>query len=257
MLVVTLNLNGIRSAQRKGFFDWLSELKPDVICLQELKAQLDQLNDPVFCPDGYHCFYRPAEKKGYSGVAIFSRKQPDSVIESMDWEIADREGRYNEAVFGRLHIASIYLPSGTSGADRQAIKYQTMDHLRSKMQEQMKSGEDYILCADWNIAHTKKDIRNWQSNQKNSGFLPEERAWLDRLYEDDGWIDAFRAVNQQPYEYSWWSNRGRAWTNNVGWRIDYQLVTPSLKDRIQSAQIYKQQRFSDHAPVLIEYDYAF
>ena len=175
----------------------------------------------------------------------------------MDWNIADIEGRYIEAVFGHLHIASIYLPSGTSGSERQTIKYQGMDKLRAKMKQQLASGDDYILCADWNIAHTKLDIRNWQSNQKNSGFLPEERAWLDQLYKEDGWIDAFRSVNKEPYQYSWWSNRGRAWTNNVGWRIDYQLVTPSLRNRIQSVEIYKQQRFSDHAPVLIEYDYAF
>ena len=132
-----------------------------------------------------------------------------------------------------------------------------MDKLHTKMHKQLASSKDYILCADWNIAHTKKDIRNWQSNQKNSGFLPEERAWLDQLYDEDGWIDAFRTINQEPYQYSWWSNRGRSWTNNVGWRIDYQLITPSLKDRIRHVEIYKQQRFSDHAPVLIEYDYAF
>jgi len=257
MLVATLNLNGIRAAQRKGFFEWLAEVKPDIICLQELKAQLNQLPAPTFWPEGYHCHYQPAEKKGYSGVALFSRKQPDRIIESMDWSVADSEGRYIEAVFGDLHIASIYLPSGTSGDERQAIKYQCMDKLRTRMQQQLASGKDYILCADWNIAHTKKDIRNWQSNQKNSGFLPEERAWLDQLYDEDGWIDAFRAVNQEPYQYSWWSNRGRSWINNVGWRIDYQLITPSLKDRIRHVEIYKQQRFSDHAPVLIEYDYAF
>ena len=257
MLVATLNLNGIRAAQRKGFFEWLAAVKPDIICLQELKAQLDQLQAPVFWPEHYHCHYRPAEKKGYSGVAIFSRKQPDRIIDSMDWPVVESEGRYIEAVFGDLHIASIYLPSGTSGVERQAIKYQCMDKLRAKMQTQLASGKDYILCADWNIAHTKKDIRNWQSNQKNSGFLPEERAWLDGLYDEDGWIDAFRAINQEPYQYSWWSNRGRSWTNNVGWRIDYQLITPSLKDQIRHVEIYKQQRFSDHAPVLIEYDYAF
>lgn len=257
MLVATLNLNGIRAAQRKGFFAWLEDVKPDVICLQELKAQLDQLQAPTFWPEHYHCHYQPAEKKGYSGVAIFSLKQPDRIINSMDWSVADSEGRYIEAVFGDLHIASIYLPSGTSGAERQTIKYQCMDKLRTQMHKQLASGKDYILCADWNIAHTKKDIRNWQSNQKNSGFLPEERAWLDQLYDEDGWIDAFRTINQEPYQYSWWSNRGRSWTNNVGWRIDYQLITPSLKDRIQHVEIYKQQRFSDHAPVLIEYDYAF
>jgi exodeoxyribonuclease-3 len=158
-------------------------------------------------------------------------------------------------VFGKLHVASIYLPSGSSGDERQVLKYQFMDVLRERMQAQQASNDDYVLCADWNIAHTKRDIRNWQSNQKNSGFLPEERAWLDKLYAEDGWTDAFRKMNQQPYEYSWWSNRGRAWTNNVGWRLDYQLVTPALSSTIQHAEIYKAQRFSDHAPVLIEYDY--
>ncbi|MCH9698104.1 MAG: exodeoxyribonuclease III [Gammaproteobacteria bacterium] len=257
MLIVTLNLNGIRSAQRKGFFDWLPELNADVICLQELKAQTDQLQSPMFHPEGYHCFYRSAVKKGYSGVAMYTRQKPDQVIETMGLSQADDEGRYIECVFGQLHIVSIYLPSGTSGPERQAFKYECMDFLRQKMQDQLGSGEDYILCADWNIAHTKKDIRNWQSNQKNSGFLPEERAWLDSLYQDDGWIDAYRVVNQEPYQFSWWSNRGRAWTNNVGWRIDYQLVNPALKNRIKTAEIYKEQRFSDHSPVLIHYDYAF
>ncbi len=256
MLIATLNLNGIRSAQRKGFFEWLADTKPDVICLQELKAHLDQIQNPVFWPQDYHCYYHPAEKKGYSGVAILSLKQPDSIINTMEWAIADTEGRYIESVFGKLRIASIYLPSGTSGPERQTIKYQCMDKLRTRMQQQLTSGSDYILCGDWNIAHTKNDIRNWQSNQKNSGFLPEERAWLDQLYHEDGWIDAFRVINQAPYQYSWWSNRGRAWTNNVGWRIDYQLVSPSLKDKVGSVEIYKKQRFSDHSPVLIEYDYA-
>lgn len=255
MRVITLNLNGIRAAERKGMFNWLIDQDADFVCLQETKAQKHQLQKDPFWPIGYHCFYRDATKKGYSGVALYSRIKPKTVIQELGWPTIDNEGRYIEARLGNLCIVSIYIPSGTSGDLRQEIKYDFLARYRTYLLQCIESGLDYIICGDWNIAHTKIDIKNWRSNQKNSGFLPEERAWLDQII-DDGWIDAFRCLNQEPDQYTWWSNRGQAWANNVGWRIDYQFISPSLADKVQSTTIYKEQRFSDHAPLIIDYDYS-
>lgn len=252
--VVTLNVNGIRSAAKKGFFRWLSTQDADVVCLQEIKAQLDQLKAMEFWPPGYHCYYHSALKKGYAGVALFSKQLPVEVIQGFGWLPAEEEGRYLEANYGHLSVASVYVPSGTSGDERQAFKYEFMDRFLTFMRQCARSGRDYIFCGDFNIAHKKIDIKNWRSNQKRSGFLPEERAWLDQLFDQEGWIDAFRVLNQEPDQYTWWSNRGRAWEKNVGWRIDYQIVSPSLKDRIRRVKIYKQERFSDHAPLIVDYD---
>ena len=257
MQIMTLNTNGIRSAARKGFFSWLATRGFDVVCLQEIKAQLEQLQDPEFWPSGYHCYYYPARKKGYGGVALYTRKQPDHIQYGFGWPEADDEGRYLEARFARLSIASVYVPSGTSGEIRQAFKFQFMDRFLQFMRQCARSGRDYIFCGDFNIAHKKIDIKNWRANQNRSGFLPEERAWLDRLFGEEGWVDAFRVLNQEPDQYTWWSNRGRAWEKNVGWRIDYQIVSPTLRDRIRRVEIYKEQRFSDHAPLIVEYDYPF
>ncbi|MDF2866673.1 MAG: exodeoxyribonuclease Xth [Gammaproteobacteria bacterium] len=254
MRIITANLNGIRSAASKGFFTWFTELQPDIVCLQETKAHRHQLNDPIFHPEGYHNYFFDAEKKGYSGVALYTRLQPDRVITGLNWHTADMEGRYLQADFGSLSVASLYLPSGTSGEERQAIKYQFLDFYREHLGSLSGNGREYIICGDFNIAHKQIDLKNWRSNQKNSGFLPEERAWLDELFDQAGFIDAFRLINQEPLQYTWWSNRGRARENNVGWRIDYQVITPGLKEAVKSALIYKEQRFSDHAPLLIEYE---
>lgn len=257
MQVMTLNTNGIRSAARKGFFAWLATRDFDVVCLQEIKARLEQLQAPEFWPQGYHCYYYPAQKKGYGGVALYARKRPADVRYGFGWSEADAEGRYLEARFGKLSIASVYVPSGTSGEIRQAFKFQFMERFLLFLRQCAHSGRDYIFCGDFNIAHKKIDIKNWRANQNRSGFLPEERAWLDRVFGEEGWIDAFRVINQEPDQYTWWSNRGRAWEKNVGWRIDYQIVSPSLRERIRRVEIYKEQRFSDHAPLVIEYDYPF
>jgi len=254
MRVMTLNLNGIRAAHRKGFFDWLPRQKADVVCLQETKAQIHQLKDEIRRPDGYYAYFRDAKKPGYSGVAIFSRREPDRVQDSIGWWRADDEGRYIRADFGKLSVISLYLPSGTTGDVRQDIKYEFMDYFMEQLRKMRRQKREFVICGDWNIAHTKNDIRNWRSNQKNSGFLPEERAWLDKLFDKVGYVDAFRVVNQSADEYTWWSNRGRAWEKNVGWRIDYQVVTPGLMDKIKKASIYREQRFSDHAPLTIDYD---
>ncbi len=254
--IVTLNVNGIRSAARKGFFHWLAGQDADVVCLQEIKAHLEQLKSLEFWPQGYHCYYHPALRKGYAGVALYSRRLPDEVIQGFSWPPADEEGRYLEARFGNLSVASVYVPSGTSGEERQAFKFQFMDRFLEFMRQCAASGRDFIFCGDFNIAHRKIDIRNWRSNQNRSGFLPQERAWMDRLFHQEGWVDAFRVINQEAGQYTWWSNRGRAWEKNVGWRIDYQVVSPSLKDRILRVEIYKEARFSDHAPLIIDYDYS-
>jgi exodeoxyribonuclease-3 len=255
MRIISFNANGIRSAARKGFFAWLNRQNADVVCIQETKAQEHQL-DAEHRPTGFHCYYHDAEKKGYSGVALYCRREPDTVRTGFGWPAVDAEGRYLEARFGTLSVSSVYLPSGSSGPERQAVKFALMDRLLPRFQAMRAERRDYILCGDWNIAHKAIDLRNWRGNQKNSGFLPEERAWMDTVFGPAGFVDAFRVVNRNPEQYTWWSNRGQAWAKNVGWRIDYQVITPGLADKVLTAAIYKAERFSDHAPLTIDYDYA-
>ena len=254
MKIITLNANGIRSAHRKGFFEWLLKQEADVVCLQETKAQIDQLPEEIVSPGGYCGYFNDAEKKGYSGVAVYTRRQPDQVRTALGWHHADAEGRYIEADFGALSVISIYLPSGSSGEERQKMKFDFMDRFMPILKRYGKQRKNYIICGDWNIAHKKIDLKNWRGNQKNSGFLPEERAWMDELFDVVGMVDAFRQVNQEEEQYTWWSNRGQAWAKNVGWRIDYQIISPALRDQVISAEIYKEERFSDHAPLIISYD---
>lgn len=253
MRIITLNANGIRAAARKGFYDWLGRQKADFVCIQETKAQLPQLADRDFFPVGYHCYYHDAEKKGYSGVALYSRHQPERVIYGLGWDEFDREGRWLQADFSDLSVISLYLPSGTSKEERQQFKYRCMDRLHPHLTELSGQDRDCVICGDWNIAHTEIDLKNWKSNRKNSGFLPEERAWLDEVFGPVGMVDTFRRVDPEPERYTWWSHRGRAWEKNVGWRIDYQVATPALAERAQRAEIYTDERFSDHAPLIIDY----
>jgi exodeoxyribonuclease-3 len=262
--IISFNANGIRSAARKGFFDWLPAQGADVTCIQETKAQEDQLGDAIFRPDGHHCFYRDATtKKGYSGVAIYARREPDAVLTELGWPPFDDEGRYIEARFGNLSVVSLYVPSGTSGEERQQFKFTAMQKLRGIFEQWLASGRDYVLCGDWNIVRSERDIKNWKSNQKNSGCLPEERAWLNGLIADahgdgspqprQGWLDSFRVVKPEAEEYTWWSNRGSARANDVGWRIDYQIATPGIGQRARASSITREPRFSDHAPLAIDY----
>jgi exodeoxyribonuclease-3 len=225
MRIITLNANGIRAAERKGFFTWMQQQNADIICLQETKAQIHQLQSDPFCPTGYHCFYHDAEKKGYSGVALYCKKQPDQLINGLGWADIDSEGRFIEAQFGQLSVISLYLPSGSSGEERQAFKFSVLDRLLPYLQQRVIEDRDFIICGDWNIAHQAIDLKNWRGNQKNSGFLPEERAWLDKLFAENHWLDAFRVINQEADQYTWWSNRGQSWAKNVGWRIDYQIIS--------------------------------
>tara|TARA_B100000678_G_C18158153_1_gene481841 strand:- start:103 stop:879 length:777 start_codon:yes stop_codon:yes gene_type:complete len=254
MRVISINVNGIRAAHRKNFFIWLQKQDADIVCVQETKAQVEQLTEEIIKPKGYYSYFNDALKKGYSGVAIYSRIEPDKIIDKIGWRAADDEGRYLQANFGELSIVSLYLPSGSSSEERQIIKFDFLDRFILVLKKMCRQKREYIICGDWNIAHKKIDIKNWKGNQKNSGFLPEERSWMDNLFNKLGMVDSFRVVNQEAEQYTWWSNRGQAWAKNVGWRIDYQIVTPGLKDKIRTASIYKDERFSDHAPLIIDYD---
>jgi exodeoxyribonuclease III len=252
--VITFNANGIRSAATKGFFTWLARQEAEVVCLQETKAQEHQLAEACYKPEGYHCYFYDAEKKGYSGVALYARRCPERVVTGLAWADMDGEGRYLQADFGGVSIASVYLPSGSSGPERQAVKFAFLKRFAPFLAELRRGPRELILCGDWNIAHKPIDLKNWRANQKNSGFLPEERAWMDELFGPAGFVDAFRVVNQEPDQYTWWSNRGRAREKNVGWRIDYQVITPGLREAVRAASIYTGERFSDHAPLTVDYD---
>lgn len=242
MRIISFNANGLRSAASKGFFEWFATQDADVLCIQETKAQEHQLAGPEFLPAGYRAWFRDAStKKGYSGVAIYAKREPDEVRTALGWPEFDEEGRYIEARFGNLSVVSFYIPSGSSGELRQGYKFQVMEWLRPILSEWLASGRQYVLCGDWNIVRSALDIKNWKSNQKNSGCLPPERDWLNGLCADlldeadatngRGWVDSYRVLHPQGEDYTWWSNRGAARANNVGWRIDYQLVTPGCATR--------------------------
>ncbi|GAB2897544.1 exodeoxyribonuclease III [Uliginosibacterium flavum] len=256
--VITLNLNGLRSAATKGFYDWLAAQDADIVCLQEIKAQEADLSPAMLNPAGWHAYFHCAEKKGYSGVAIYARRQPDAVLSGIGVAEFDAEGRYIQADFdlpqGPLSVVSLYLPSGSSSEERQQAKFRFMLEFAPRMAALHASGREVIICADWNIAQREIDLKNWKSNQKNSGFLPEERAWLSTQL-DAGWVDAYRRLHPDATDacYTWWSNRGQAWAKNVGWRLDYQLATPGIAAQAYSAAVFKDQRFSDHAPLTIDY----
>jgi exodeoxyribonuclease-3 len=257
--VITLNLNGIRSAATKGFYEWLDGQGADVVCLQEVKAQEADLIDALRAPAGWHVRFNCAEKKGYSGVAVMTRKEPVAWHVGLGFDEFDPEGRYVQADFdtpeGPLSVVSLYLPSGSSSEERQAAKFRFMGLFFPHMAELRAAGREIIVCGDWNIAHREVDLKNWRSNQKNSGFLPEERAWLTRLFDELGWVDVYRRLEPDTTDacYTWWSNRGQAWAKNVGWRLDYQIATPGIAGRAVSTAIYKDQRFSDHAPLTVDY----
>jgi exodeoxyribonuclease-3 len=255
-------LNGIRSAASKGFYDWLPAQKADIVCVQELKAQAADMRSEFIACDGLAGRFHYAEKKGYSGVGLYSRKPPQNVIEGLGISEFDAEGRYLEAGFdnlggGKLAVISLYQPSGSSSEERQQAKFRFLGAFFTHLEKLMKSGREIIICGDWNIAHREIDLKNWKSNQKNSGFLPEERAWMTRLFDELGWVDVYRKLYPEHTgeAYTWWSNRGQAWAKNVGWRIDYQIATPGIAAKATSASVYKDQRFSDHAPLIIDYDF--
>lgn len=257
MRIVSLNLNGIRAATKKGVLPWVENHAPDIVCVQETRIQDHQLTDAMRAPGGLHAHYLHAEKPGYSGVGIWSRDEPDALHKGLGISDFDAEARVLAADFGSLRVISLYLPSGSSSEERQGFKYRFMDDLLPWMDEQRQAAEHVLICGDWNIAHRKIDLKNWRGNQKNSGFLPEERAWMDGLFDESGWADVYRGLypEHEGEAYTWWSNRGQAWANNTGWRIDYHVATPDLAAMAKEAAVYKDERFSDHAPLTV--DYAF
>jgi exodeoxyribonuclease-3 len=253
--IITLNLNGIRSAAKKGLFTWLARQRADVVCLQDVKAQPGDLSRDIVSPGALKSFFHCADKRGYSGVALYTRHLPARVTEGLGIGDIDREGRYLRADFDHVSVISVYLPSGSSGPERQQIKFRFMERFFPHLTKLRAEGREIVLCGDWNIAHREIDLKNWRGNRKNSGFLPEERAWLTRVFDELGWVDVFRRIDARPEQYTWWSNRGQAWAKNVGWRIDYQIATPKLAAAGKRVAIYKAQRFSDHAPLTVDYDH--
>lgn len=253
--IVSANLNGIRSADKKGFFSWMKDSGADVVCVQELKAQLPDLSAHMLAPEGYHGFFHAAEKKGYSGVGLYSRQAPDRVIEGLGIDEFDAEGRYLRADFGHVSVISLYLPSGSSSEERQQVKFHFMDRFLPILEALHAEGREIVVCGDWNIAHREIDLKNWKGNLKNSGFLPEERAWFGDLLERVGWVDVWRSLYPDAPGYTWWSNRGQAYAKDVGWRIDYQLCTPGIAAAAREASVYKDEKFSDHAPLVVDYDF--
>jgi exodeoxyribonuclease-3 len=251
--VVTLNLNGIRSAVRKGWLEWAAAQGADVLCVQELKAQEADLDDTLRNVCGMHGHFNLAQKKGYSGVGLYSRREPKAVRIGFGCDEFDAEGRYVEADFGAWTAISVYVPSGSTSEERLAAKFRFMARFQAHLRELVASGREIVLCGDWNIAHKEIDLKNWRSNQKNSGFLPEERAWLSEVFDGVGLVDVFRLLDPRPEQYTWWSNRGQAWAKNVGWRLDYQIATPGIAAKAKRAEIFIAQRFSDHAPLTIDY----
>jgi len=257
MRIISANLNGIRSAVKKGFLPWLAKQDADFACLQELKAQAGDMTTEMLNPHGLYGYFHYAEKKGYSGVGVYARHQPEQVIQGLGISEIDAEGRYLELVYDGLSVISVYLPSGSSGEHRQAAKFAFMEHFYKHLDELVRRGREVVLCGDWNIAHKEIDLKNWKGNMKNSGFLPEEREWLTKVFGELGWMDVYRCLHPETTgeAYTWWSNRGQAWAKNVGWRIDYHIATKGLCGKAKAAAIYKDERFSDHAPLTVDYEW--
>ena len=255
MRIISANVNGIRSAYKKGFYEYLAASGADIVCIQELKAQEADLDDSMRAPHGMHGVWHCAEKRGYSGVALYSKREPDRVQTGMGIAEFDAEGRFVQADFGNLSVISLYLPSGSSSEERQQVKFRFLEAFYPILSELKTQGRDIVICGDWNIAHQNIDLKNWKGNLKNSGFLPEEREWIGKVIAELGWVDIWRTLYPETPGYTWWSQRGQAYAKDVGWRIDYQMATPALAEHARSAHVYKQEKFSDHAPLVVDYDY--
>ena len=251
MKIISWNVNGLRSVLRKNFLEFLASADPDILCLQETKASAEQVEQ--LWPAGYTVYWNVAQKKGYSGTGIYSKTLPDTVITGFGNPEFDAEGRYVQCDFANLSVISVYCPSGSSSEERQLAKFRFMEVFLPHLDVLRSRGREVVICGDWNIAHKEIDLKNWKGNLKNSGFLPEERAWLSRIFDELQLVDVFRKVDDRAEQYTWWSNRGQAYANNVGWRIDYQIATPGIAAKAKAVSIYKEQRFSDHAPLIIEY----
>ena len=259
MKIITANLNGIRSAASKGFFDWLKTQKADFVGVQEVKAQAEAVHGHLDSCGRLRGHFHYAQKKGYSGVGLFLHEEPSEMRIGYGSEEFDNEGRWVEARYDKpgrkLSLISCYFPSGSSGPERQAAKFRFLAEMAPHLQA-LAAEREFILVGDVNIAHKPIDLKNWKGNQKNSGFLPEERAWLDELFGKTGLVDVFRTLNDKEEQYTWWSQRGQAWAKNVGWRLDYQIATPGIAATAKKEKIHLEPRFSDHAPLIIDYDYS-
>jgi exodeoxyribonuclease III len=256
MRVITLNLNGIRSAANKGLVPWLAQCGADFVCVQEVKAQAMVLTEELARPAGYTGHFHFAQKPGYSGCAVFTRHTPAYTQQGFGSAEFDAEGRYVQLDMGNLSLISVYFPSGTSGQERQQAKFRFLAEFAPHMDALKASGRDVLVCGDVNIAHKEIDLRNWKSNQKNSGFLPEERAWVTHLLDERGWIDVHRTlIGPEAVSYTWWSQRGAAYEKDVGWRLDYHFATPRIAATAKTAQVIKTPKLSDHAPLVVDYDY--
>ncbi|HUP97517.1 MAG TPA: exodeoxyribonuclease III [Usitatibacter sp.] len=256
MRIITCNVNGVRSAASKGFFEWMKRQKPDLACLQEIKAQESDLPRELLAPKGMHGFFHPAEKRGYSGVAIYSRHEPDKVTMGLGIKEIDAQGRFLQLDLGALSVISLYMPSGTMGDQAQQRKYAFMDRFLPRLEEMRKCAREFVICGDWNIAHREIDVKNWKRNQTMTGFLPREREWLTRVLEEHGFVDVFRALDPSEDRFTWWVPFANARQRNIGWRIDYQIATPGIAKKATKASIYTQEIFTDHAPVVIDYDFS-
>ena len=253
MKVLSYNVNGIRAALKKGFADWLQAADPDVLCIQETKALQEQVDTGVFEDLGYHHYWFSAQKKGYSGVAILSKKEPNKVVYGSGIDHIDFEGRILRVDFDEVSVMSLYLPSGTN-VDRLDYKFKFMDEFQDYIEELKKEIPNLVICGDYNICHEAIDIHDPVRNKTVSGFLPEERSWLDGFMKS-GFIDSFRYLNSEPHQYSWWSYRANARNNNKGWRIDYALVSSPLKENISRSFILPEAKHSDHCPVGLELNF--
>jgi exodeoxyribonuclease-3 len=255
MRIITLNANGLRAAHAKGFTPWMRRQKPDIVCLQEIKAQEADLPRELLAPRGLHAYSHPAEKRGYSGVAIYAKREPDNVVIGLGIEDIDAQGRFLQADFGNLSVVSLYMPSGTMGEEAQARKYRFMDVFITRMEAMRACGREFVICGDWNIAHKEIDVKNWKSNRKMTGFLPREREWLTTVFERHGFVDVFRKLDPSPDRFTWWVQWANARERNIGWRIDYQIATPGIASLAHATSIYTKKVFSDHAPLTVDYEY--
>ncbi|WP_436991023.1 exodeoxyribonuclease III [Streptomyces sp. enrichment culture] len=262
LTVTTANVNGVRAAAKKGFVEWLAGTAADVLCLQEVRAEESQLPEAVRAPEGWHAYHAPAAAKGRAGVSLYTRREPDAVRVGFGVSEFDTSGRYLEADLPGVTVASLYLPSGEVGTERQDEKVRFMDaflpYLKELRERAAADGREVLVCGDWNIAHREADLKNWRANRNSSGFLPEEREWFGRVVDEAGYVDVVRALHpDQDGPYSWWSYRGRAFDNDSGWRIDYHMATPGLASRTLKAWVERAEshaaRWSDHAPVTAVY----
>jgi exodeoxyribonuclease-3 len=255
MRIITLNVNGLRSAASKGFMPWMRRQRPDLVCLQEIKCAEADLPKALLAPRGLRAYFHPAEKRGYSGVAIYTKHEPDAVVLGLGVPDIDAQGRYLQVDIGNLSVVSIYFPSGSASEAAQARKLAFLERFMPRLEAMRSCGREFVICGDWNIAHKDIDLKNWRANRGRPGCTPEEREWLTRVLESHGFVDVFRVLDPRPERYTWWSNLGQAWAKNVGWRIVFQVATPGVAATARACDIYTRRRFSDHAPLTIDYDY--